>query len=324
MNGAPHQPVMVRDVVEMLAPRPGQLIVDATFGAGGYSRAILEAASCRVIGIDRDAAAGTLAEPLIARHGERLVVLHGRFGDMPRLLAAIGVDAVDGVAFDLGVSSMQLDQPARGFSFRHDGPLDMRMDPTSGENAAALVARLPEAELARVIREFGEERWARRVAKAIVRARLAAAITTTGRLAEIVRGAVPRAADGIDPATRTFQALRIEVNDELGELDRGLIAAERLLRPEGRLVVVAFHSLEDRRVKVFLRQRAGRIDLGSRHAPRVGATPPATFRLITGKPLTAGAEEVAINPRARSARLRAAERTESPCRPVNDDERRAA
>lgn len=324
MNGEPHRPVLAREVVQTLSPRAGQLIVDATFGAGGYSRALLDSAPCRVIAIDRDAEACAHADALVGRYRDRLRVVHGCFGDMVALLARHGVDGIDGVAFDLGVSSMQLDQAARGFSFRFDGPLDMRMDPRSGESAAELLARLPEDELARVLREFGEERRAKRVAAAIARARRIAPITTTGELAALVRRVVPRSPDGLDPATRAFQALRIVVNDELGELDRGLVAAERLLRPGGRLCVVSFHSLEDRRVKVFLRQRAGRADGGSRHLPRDAAPPPATFRLITNKPIQASAEEVAANPRARSARLRAAERTAAPIRPAHDEQRRAA
>ncbi|MBV8167194.1 MAG: 16S rRNA (cytosine(1402)-N(4))-methyltransferase RsmH, partial [Alphaproteobacteria bacterium] len=234
------------------------------------------------------------------------------------LLAARGISRIDGIALDLGVSSPQLDDAERGFSFRGDGPLDMRMGRT-GETAADLINRLSEAELATVIFELGEERHARRVSKAIVSARAAAPITRTGALAAIVRGAVPRAKDGIDPATRTFQALRLVVNDELGELDRGLESAERLLAPGGRLAVVAFHSLEDRRVKTFLRERSNESAGASRHAPATlnltGRRAP-TFRLLQRRAVKPGEAELAANPRARSARLRAAERTSAPVWPA--------
>ena len=227
---------------------------------------------------------------------------------MDRLLAAQGVEAVDGVALDLGVSSMQLDIAERGFSFGRDGPLDMRME-QAGESAADVVNGRDERELAAIIFEYGEERWARRVAKAIVAARTERPITRTAELATIVRRMVRPSADGIDPATRTFQALRIHVNDELGELDRGLRAAERLLAPNGRLAVVAFHSLEDRRVKRFLAARAGRAPRPSRHAPESTDDRAPSFRLITRRPQTPAADETAANPRARSAKLRIAERT---------------
>lgn len=308
-----HVPVLRDQVIALLAPRDGGVYVDGTFGAGGYTRALLAAADCRVLGIDRDPAAVARGEALAATHGDRFAILEGRFGDMEDLLAARGVHAVDGVALDLGVSSAQLDDPARGFSFRFDGPLDMRMGP-DGPSAAELVNTCEEKDLAKLIFELGEERLARKVARAIAAARREAPIETTGRLAEIVRRVVPRGRDGIDPATRTFQALRIHVNDELGELERGLAAAERLLRPGGRLVVVAFHSLEDRRVKEFLQRRAGRRDGGSRHRPQPNRPAP-TFRLLTRKPITPDAAEIAANPRAASAKLRAAERIEAPARP---------
>lgn len=310
---APHTPVMLAEVVEALAPRSERLYVDATFGAGGYTAAILDAAPCRVLGIDRDGEACLRAEAIAAGYGGRLTVIHGRFGDLSELAAARSIAAIDGIAFDLGVSSMQLDTAGRGFSFRFDGPLDMRMDPSRGASAGDAVNRLPEDELADVIWRLGDERFSRRIAAAIVRARATAPIEGTLRLAEIVRSVLPRAADGIDPATRTFQALRIRVNDELGELERGLAAAEALLVPGGRLVVVAFHSLEDRVVKAFLRRRSGGEAQGSRHLPVSDAAPAApTFRLITRRPLRPSPREVAANPRARSARLRAAERTAAP------------
>jgi 16S rRNA (cytosine1402-N4)-methyltransferase len=228
---------------------------------------------------------------------------------MEAVLKGLGITSVAGIALDLGVSSPQLDDPVRGFSFRADGPLDMRMG-GAGPTAADLVNSLSETALADLIYIYGEERFARRVARAIVAARRAAPITRTGELAALVRSAVPKSGD-IDPATRTFQALRIEVNDELRELDRGLAAAERLLAPGGRLVVVSFHSLEDRRVKDFLRARSAAAPQGSRHRPAV-ASPAPTFHLITRKPVLPGAAEIALNPRARSARLRAAERTAAP------------
>jgi 16S rRNA (cytosine1402-N4)-methyltransferase len=311
MTASPHVPVLLAEVVAALEPHAGKLYVDGTFGAGGYTRALLDAASCAVVGIDRDPAAIARGHALAAPYGERLALIEGRFGDMDALLARRGIDRVDGIALDLGVSSMQLDDGARGFSFRADGPLDMRMG-GDGETAADLINRLPERELAALIFELGEERHARRVARAVVGARAAGPITRTAALAEIVRRAVPRAKDGIDPATRTFQALRLRVNDELGELDRGLASAERLLAPGGRLAVVAFHSLEDRRVKNFLRERASETAGISRHAP--GALPRRrpSFRLVHRRAVRPRDPEIAANPRARSARLRVAERTAAP------------
>lgn len=301
-----HVPVLVQAVLKALAPRDGALYVDATFGAGGYSRALLAAANCRVAAIDRDPNAVRRGRDLAGACDGRLEIIEGTFGDMERLLAADG--AIAGVAFDLGVSSLQLDTPERGFSFRLDGPLDMRMGGT-GQSAADIVATLPEAELARIFRELGEERHARRVARAVTSARARHPIRRTLELAEIVRAAISDAAAGIDPATRTFQALRIAVNDELGELDRGLSAAERLLAPGGRLAVVSFHSLEDRRVKEFLRQRSETAPRPSRHEPPPTRQAAPSFRLLHRRAVKPSAEEVAHNPRARSARLRTAERT---------------
>jgi len=245
-------------------------------------------------------------------------VIEGRFGELDALLAKHGVTAVAGVVFDIGVSSPQLDEAERGFSFRADGPLDMRMS-QSGPSAADAVNKLPEAELADIIFQLGEERLSRRVARAIVTARAEKPLERTLQLAEIVRRVVPGSRDGIDPATRTFQALRLWVNDELGELDRGLAAAERILSPGGRLVVISFHSLEDRRVKEFLRRRSGTMPAPSRHAP-VGANDSAapSFKLLTRRPVTADIIELNNNPRARSAKLRAAERTNAPALPPHE------
>ncbi|WP_303979913.1 16S rRNA (cytosine(1402)-N(4))-methyltransferase RsmH [Dongia mobilis] len=312
MSDVRHQPVLLAEVVaalgaDNLGPQDGAIYVDGTFGAGGYSRAILEAANCTVFAIDRDPDAIAGADALVRQFEGRLHVIEGRFGDMVDLLAARGITAVAGVTLDLGVSSMQLDEAERGFSFRFDGPLDMRME-QAGESAADIVNQMAERPLADLIFTFGEEKKARRVAKAIVAARALAPITTTGRLAEIVRRAVgPAGPDRIDSATRTFQALRIAVNDEMGEIDRGLEAAEKLLAPGGRMAIVSFHSLEDRRVKHFMREHAGRNPKGSRHLPELSETV-ATLRLIDPQGITASEAEIRANPRARSARLRVAER----------------
>ena len=306
-----HQPVLLQRVMAVLEPRDGAVYVDGTFGGGGYSRALLEAARCTVWGIDRDPAVASGAEALAREFPDRLLFIAGRFGDMDRLLAQRGVDRVDGVALDIGVSSMQIDDPRRGFSFHGDGPLDMRMEP-AGPSAADVVNETGERDLAGIIFSLGEERRSRRVARAIVDARRERPITRTGELAAIVRRVVRPAADGLDPATRTFQALRIYVNDELGELDRGLAAAERLLAAGGRLAVVSFHSLEDRRVKQFLATRAGRAPRSSRHAPVQDDGPAPSFALIGRKPLRPDHAECAANPRARSARLRGARRLDAP------------
>jgi 16S rRNA (cytosine1402-N4)-methyltransferase len=306
MTGRRHCPVLLHEVVAALLPRDSALFVDGTFGAGGYSEALLQAADCRVWGIDRDPDAVAAGRLLATRYGGRLTLLPGRFGDMTALLAAETVTAVDGIALDLGVSSMQIDQAARGFSFQQDGPLDMRME-QKGASAADLVNGLTEGDLADILWRFGEERHSRRLARAIVTDRQSTPFTSTRQLAELVRRIVPAARDGIDPATRTFQGLRIAVNDELGEVERGLRAAQDLLRPGGRLAVVSFHSLEDRLVKDFLRQGSGLAARPSRHLPAVGTVPPR-FRLLSKKPITAAAPELAANPRARSAKLRVAER----------------
>lgn len=307
---AGHVPVMLAEVLHALAPRAGGRYLDATFGGGGYTRAILEAAACTVWAIDRDPEAIARGAALAARHPGRLHLLHGRFGDMLALLAGAGVSALDGVVLDLGVSSFQLDDPSRGFSFRADGPLDMRMG-KDGPGAADLVNTLPERELADLLFSLGEERLSRRIARAIVAARAEAPILTTGRLAGIIRAVVPPDRSGIDPATRSFQALRIRVNDELGEIERALDQAARLLAPGGRLVVVAFHSLEDRIAKRFMAGAAGRNVGASRHDPAaLTARSAPRFRLITPRALRPTEAETATNPRARSARLRALERLE--------------
>jgi 16S rRNA (cytosine1402-N4)-methyltransferase len=303
----PHIPVLVDAVLAALSPRDDAVYVDATFGAGGYSEAILGAARCRVFGIDRDPDAVKRGEALAAKHGGRLTLIASPFGDMDRLLGPFQPGPIAGIAFDLGVSSMQLDEADRGFSFRQDGPLDMRMS-REGETAADLISRLPERELGALIRALGEEKFAGRVARAIAAAQRRRPLATTGELADVVRAAIPRREPGLDSATRTFQALRIAVNDELGELDRGLAAAERLLMPGGRLAVVSFHSLEDARVKSFLRRRS-ETERGSRHLPPRATGPAPSFTLISRRPVRPDASETARNPRARSARLRAAERT---------------
>jgi len=306
---AGHIPVLGAAAVDFLNVRNGGVYIDATFGAGGYTRAILVRADCKVIGIDRDQQAIALGAGLVEQAQGRLTLIEDRFSNLDAVAGDCGVEAADGVVLDLGVSSMQLDTPGRGFSFRLDGPLDMRMG-GSEASAADVVARANERDLANIIFILGEERHSRGVARAIVKARALAPIATTAALAEIV-GKVVRSHPGdIHPATRTFQALRIFVNDELGELAQALAAAERILKPGGRLVAVSFHSLEDRIVKSFLVAHAEK-RAGSRHAPERRHADPA-FRLLTKRPVVADADEVARNPRARSAKLRAAERSDAP------------
>lgn len=305
-----HNPVMLPEVMAALNPLDGGVYVDGTFGRGGYTRGILQAARCSVFAIDRDAAAIATGQALVQEFSPRLTLLHGRFSDMPTLLAKSNVTTVDGIALDLGVSSPQLDDADRGFSFRQDGPLDMRMG-CSTQTAADIVNETGEADLANIIYQYGEERHSRRIAKAIVEARRQKNLTRTGELAHIVRTVLPRSRDGIDPATRTFQAIRIAVNDEVGELQRALAAAEILLRPAGRLVVVSFHSLEDRCVKEFMRTRAEAPAI-SRYIPSFAAPYQPSFTLLSRKPQLPGESELSANPRARSARLRVAERTTAP------------
>jgi 16S rRNA (cytosine1402-N4)-methyltransferase len=310
---ARHIPVLARPAIDSLAVRAGGRYIDATFGAGGYTRLILEHGGT-VLAIDRDPTALAAGRELAAASAGRLTLAQGRFSELAALAAAQGIEAVDGIVLDIGVSSMQLDDASRGFSFRNDGPLDMRMG-ADGASAADVVASASERDLATVIAVLGEERHARAVARAIVRARSEAPIRTTAALAELVGRVVRHRPGDIHPATRTFQALRILVNDELGELAEALAAAERLLAPGGRLAVVSFHSLEDRIVKTFLTDRS-RIGGGSRHQPEI-VRPSPTFAVLTRRPIIADDAEIAANPRARSAKLRAAERTAAPAHAID-------
>lgn len=301
-SSAPHVPVLLPEVLQYLDPQDGETIVDCTYGAGGYSRAFLAAAACEVIGIDRDDTAHAAASAT-----DRLTLVQGAFGDIAEHLDSTG--PVDGIVADLGVSSMQLDQAERGFSFRFDGPLDMRMDRTGGRTAADLVNETEQGELADIIYTYGEERKSRQIASAIVRRRAEAPFSTTSDLANVVRAVLRkggRKPEKTDPATRTFQALRIAVNDELGELERLLEASLTCLKPGGRLVMVTFHSLEDRIVKRFLQAHDGSGG-GSRHLPQVD-TAPADFRILTRRAIAPSDDECEANPRARSAKLRAAVR----------------
>ena len=303
---APHRPVLLDEVIEGLAIVEGECHVDATFGAGGYTRAMI-AAGARVIAFDRDPDAIANGRALEAESGDALTLVAADFSAMERELAALEAIPVDGVTMDIGVSSMQLDQAARGFSFQSDGPLDMRMS-QSGPSAADFVNEADEAEIADVLYNYGEERQSRRVARAIVAAR---PITRTSELANIIRKSLGhKPHDKKDPATRSFQAIRIHVNRELGELVDGLEAAERVLKPGGRLAVVTFHSLEDRLVKQFFRERSGSQPAGSRHRPELGAVRAPSFDK-PARAVRASESELARNPRARSATLRVARRTDA-------------
>lgn len=310
MSEAPHVSVLLNEVLEALDPRPGETHVDATFGAGGYTRALL-ARGAAVAAFDRDPTVALFAEAVAAEHpGFRLIARP--FSELEDGLDDLGIETVDGVTLDVGVSSMQLDQAERGFSFQADGPLDMRMA-REGRTAADLVNETEEAELARLFWVYGDERESRRIARALVRRRDERPFERTLDLAEAVEAAVGgRRGAPTHPATRVFQALRIAVNDELGELEKALDAAERRLAPGGRLAVVTFHSLEDRIVKSFLTERAGKTPAGSRHAPPVARGPAPTFELLFKGAREAGEAELAANPRARSAKLRAARRTTAP------------
>ena len=306
-----HIPVMLDEVLEALAPTDGEVYADGTFGGGGYAMAILGAANCKLVGIDRDVTAIERAEHM-AEKEPRLVPALGRFGRLDELAEAAGFAMIDGVVLDLGVSSFQIDQAERGFSFMRDGPLDMRMG-GAGPRAADLVNRLDERVLADIIFRLGEERKARRVARQIVARRKERPFETTADLAETVEGALGgRRGARTHPATKTFQALRMYLNDELGELARALAAAERILRVGGRLVVVTFHSLEDRLVKAFLRERGGQMAGGSRHAPAKAAKAAPSFHVASRKAGIVSLEEAQTNPRARSAKLRSAVRTDAP------------
>jgi 16S rRNA (cytosine1402-N4)-methyltransferase len=310
-GAARHIPVLLDEVLEALAPRPGATIVDGTFGAGGYTRALL-AAGARVIAIDRDPTAIAAGQDLVAASAGRLTLVQARFSEMDAVVRELGRTTVDGVVLDVGVSSMQIDEIGRGFSFQGEAPLDMRMG-DDGPTAADLVATLEEAELADILFHYGEERRARALARALVRARSESPVRTTTDLVRVVTRVLgPRKIEGRHPATRTFQALRIAVNDELGELAAALFAAERILEPGGRLAIVTFHSLEDRIVKRFLQERSGREKATSRHLPPTAAGPAASFQILNQRPLLPGEDEIAGNPRARSAKLRAAVRTDAP------------
>lgn len=317
MSDARHIPVMRDEMIAAVAPKAGEVIVDGTFGAGGYSRALLQAAACRVIAFDRDPEVKLLADALAREFAPgHFLFFAARFGAMLEVLQEAGVHAVDAVVLDIGVSSMQIDDAARGFSFAKDAALDMRMS-QQGVSAADVVNTYPEAELVRILRDYGEERDAKRIARSIINNRVLAPITTTKQLADLVKAAVRGAGKmKIHPATRTFQALRIEVNQELAELESALMAAEKLLKPGGRLVVVTFHSLEDRIVKQFMVSRSDRAQKISRHDPAAllpnATTSAAVFELTPSRAIAPSEQEVSTNPRARSAKLRCATRTAIP------------
>lgn len=305
-RAAGHLPVLLNEVLEYMNPQPGECYIDGTFGAGGYSRALLQAAECKVYGIDRDPNVQATAEGLAEAFAGRFGFIPGNFGDMDRLAEARGIEGVNGIVLDIGVSSMQLDQAERGFSFMADGPLDMRMS-QQGRDAAWLVNEADEKELADILYRYGDEHKSRRIAKKIVEQRAIEPITRTGRLASIIRSAAGKRSGKIDTATKSFQAIRIWVNDELGELERALVAAEKLLLPGGRLVVVSFHSLEDSIVKSFLHEKSGINENSSRHLimPVEQHTPPS-FTLLKRGVVKPTEQETDANPRARSSRLRAA------------------
>ena len=318
MSERPHIAVLLDEVLAAIAPAPGRRVVDATFGAGGYTRAFL-AAGAQVLALDRDPSAARFTPKSPEPGADRFTLIARPFSELEAALADTGDLHCDAVAFDVGVSSMQLDEAERGFSFLRDGPLDMRMGP-GGETAADLINGREPGELVRLLRLYGEEPQARRIVAALMRRREAAPFTRTLDLAETVERALGgRRGAPVHPATRTFQALRIAVNDELGELRAGLAAAERALAPGGRLAVVSFHSLEDRIVKAFLAERAGRTPAASRHAPPRAEGPSPSFRLLSNGAQTPGEAELASNPRARSAKLRAAERTPAPAWPPGKD-----
>lgn len=305
-----HAPVMTKEVIEFLAPKAGGVYVDGSFGGGGHTRAILESADCSVVAIDKDPEAIARAAPLLEIYADRLLMVHGCLSHLEQHLAANNLSRVDGVLFDAGVSSFQIDEGARGFSFNKEGALDMRMDNSKGKNAAELMNTLSQADLTHLIRKYGEEKFARSIATAIVEQRAIAPIETTLALAEIITRARPKRGrkEKLHPATRTFQALRIVVNDELGALEKSLEAGRKVLAENGRLIFITFHSLEDRIVKRFFHHHSGRGGAGvSRFVPLPSKQEP-TLRLLSPKPIQACAEELGLNPRARSAKLRAAQK----------------
>jgi 16S rRNA (cytosine1402-N4)-methyltransferase len=314
MNAPAHVPVLLAECLNALDVRAGRTYLDGTFGAGGYARAML-ARGAEVIGVDRDPRAIAAGAALVEASGGRLRLAHGRFADLDAIAANFGIDRLDGVALDIGVSSMQLDEPDRGFSLRFDAPLDMRME-AEGRTAADILREDDEETLADILFHYGEERAARRIARAIVVDRVKAPYVSTLQLARMIARVAPeRPGELTHPATKTFQALRIAVNDELAQLERGLAAAERALAPGGRLAVVTFHSLEDRIVKQFLARRAGRGRAASRLLPGEPEIAAPSFRVEHGQPIAPGAAEIAANSRARSAKLRWAERTDAPAFP---------
>lgn len=306
----PHFSVLMSEVLETLLPNTGDIIVDGTFGAGGYSRNILEAANCNLYAIDRDPNATLAAEKVKTDFGDRFEFLDGQFGDMQALLTAKGVEKVDGIVLDIGISSMQIDQAERGFSFMRDGPLDMRMS-ASGISAAEIVNKFSEADLARIFYILGDEKRSYPIAGAILRMRTETPFETTLQLANLIESTVKKGKSKIHPATKVFQALRIFINQELDELVKSLNAAETILKPGGRLVVVSFHSLEDRIVKKFLKSRCGNLSAPSRHVMMVEDAIEPSFTLINRKVITATKDELDVNIRSRSAKLRAAMRTDA-------------
>lgn len=314
---ARHIPVLLQEATAALRLREGGAYLDATFGAGGYARAILAHAGTRVLALDRDPGAVTAGLPLVAEAQGRLTLIEARFSELAQIAERTGFAPLDGIVLDVGVSSMQFDEAQRGFSFRGDGPLDMRME-GQGRSAADIIAEADEETLADILYHYGEERAARRIARAIVAERKHGPIATTKALATLIERAAPGRPGEIHPATKSFQALRIAVNDELGQLVSALRGAERVLRPGGRLAVVAFHSLEDRIVKLFLADRSGRGETRSRRLPGERAPLPPTFVCERRQPVTPSPQEIAQNPRARSAKLRFAARTDAPARDIDD------
>ena len=307
-----HIPVLLNEVISALKPEAGGFYLDGTFGAGGYSQALLKAADCKVWGIDCDMTVSSYAKDLLAIYPKKFQFLNGHFSNMIKLLNSCNVLKVNGIALDLGVSSMQIDRPERGFSLRFDGPLDMRMS-NVGISAAEILNTNSEEEISNIIFKYGEERASRKVASAIVKYRRKKSITRTLQLANLVQKVVKKSKDGLHPATRTFQALRIYINRELDELEKGLYAAEQLLLPGGRLAIVSFHSLEDRRIKTHFRARSDLRERPSRHHPIPGNDfYPSSFEIISKRPIRPSKEELLKNSRAGSAKLRVAERTEAP------------